>query len=36
MDAPVTESYDAHGIAWFRLSCELNDQGKKDFVPPKD
>ena len=35
MDATVTDSYDAHGIAFFRLSCELNAQDKKDFVPPK-
>ena len=34
MDATVTDSYDAHGIAFFRLSCELNAQDKKEFAPP--
>ena len=35
MDAAVTDCYDAHGIAFFRLSCTLNAQDKKDFIPPK-
>ena len=33
---PVTDTYDAHGIAWFRTTCKLNAHGKKEFVPPKD
>jgi hypothetical protein len=34
MDA-VTDTYDQHGIAWFRTTCTLK-QNKKEFIPPRN